>query len=348
MRILVDVLHPAHVHFFRHFLVEMELRGHEVHVASRVKDVTVQLLDAFGIEHRVLSRAGSGALGLAREWVARTRGLIAMAREVGPDVLVGCMGPAIASTGLALRVPSVVFYNNESARLVNRVVQPLASAYVTSTSYQGAVRGRHVTHESLHELAYLHPTRFEADRSVFRSVAGREEEPVALVRFVALKSSHDRATRGFANRREFLERLSRLARVIVTSEGDLPPDLERYRVRIAPEKLHDLLAGCSLQVGESATLAAEAAVLGVPSIYVANSGRGYLDALERDYALTKHLPRQEEALAEAARLLENGAEGDDRQARRKKLIEDMGDLTGWMVRFFEARGWERPRPRFPA
>ena len=34
MRILIDILHPAHVHFFRPFIGEMQARGHEIRVTS--------------------------------------------------------------------------------------------------------------------------------------------------------------------------------------------------------------------------------------------------------------------------------------------------------------------------
>ncbi len=39
MRILVDIGHPAHVHFFKNFIWEMEKRGHEFIVTARDKDV---------------------------------------------------------------------------------------------------------------------------------------------------------------------------------------------------------------------------------------------------------------------------------------------------------------------
>ena len=38
MRVLIDILHPAHVHFFRNFHAEMEGRGHQVCITARDKD----------------------------------------------------------------------------------------------------------------------------------------------------------------------------------------------------------------------------------------------------------------------------------------------------------------------
>ena len=37
MKLLVDMGHPAHVHFFRHAIRELESRGHEVRITARDK-----------------------------------------------------------------------------------------------------------------------------------------------------------------------------------------------------------------------------------------------------------------------------------------------------------------------
>jgi len=38
MRILIDILHPAHVHFFRNFYEVMTDRGHELCIKARDKE----------------------------------------------------------------------------------------------------------------------------------------------------------------------------------------------------------------------------------------------------------------------------------------------------------------------
>ena len=38
MRLLIDMGHPAHVHFFKHAIRVLEGRGHEVKVTARDKD----------------------------------------------------------------------------------------------------------------------------------------------------------------------------------------------------------------------------------------------------------------------------------------------------------------------
>ncbi len=124
MRILIDILHPAHVHFFRNFHDEMADRGHELCITARDKDRSVDLLREFGLPYRQISAQHSGG-GLAVEMGRRTGRLLKVMRAFRPDVLTGVMGPSIAVAGRLRRVPAVVFYHTEFAVQTNRFVYPL-------------------------------------------------------------------------------------------------------------------------------------------------------------------------------------------------------------------------------
>ena len=61
MKILIDIGHPAHVHYFKNFINLMKKNGHSFCVVSRDKEVTFNLLDSYKIPY--ISR-GSGAKGI--------------------------------------------------------------------------------------------------------------------------------------------------------------------------------------------------------------------------------------------------------------------------------------------
>ena len=44
MRVLFDLLHPAHFHLFRHVITTLLESGHEVEIIAREKDCLPQLL----------------------------------------------------------------------------------------------------------------------------------------------------------------------------------------------------------------------------------------------------------------------------------------------------------------
>ena len=71
MRLLFDVLHPAHVHFFRPLAEAAIEGGGEVLFTAREKDVTRQLLEAYALPGEILTGIGGGMVGLAREMAVR-------------------------------------------------------------------------------------------------------------------------------------------------------------------------------------------------------------------------------------------------------------------------------------
>lgn len=343
MRILIDILHPAHVHFFRNFRSAMLGAGNEVLITARDKDLTLDLLAAYDIPAEVISIQRRGRLGLATELTTRVRRLLAIARRFQPDVLTGIMGPAIAPVGRLLRRPAVVFYDTENATATNRWVYPMATAVCTPDCYSAPVRGNHITYPGYHELAYLHPNRFTPDPKVLAAAGITPGEWFAVVRFVGWQASHDLTERGLGA--EAKHRLVRLlaerGRVFVSSEGPLPPGLPAAPLPVPPAQVHHLIAAAAIVVGESATMASEAAVLGVPAVLASETGRGYTDDQERRYGLVRRVAPGDAAAVTAA--VEQFLTGDRTRyaVARRVLLDDKIDVTAWMEEWFSARRWER-------
>ena len=336
MRVLIDILHPAHVHFFRNFHAEMTDRGHQLCITARDKDRSVELLQAFGLPYQQISRQKSGA-GLAVEMARRTARLMKIMRSFRPDVMTGIMGPSIALAGAVRRVPAVVFYDTEFAVQTNRIVYPLAHSVCTPDCYQGKVPGRHSQYAGYHELAYLHPNRFQPDPAVLGDFGIRPGEPYSIVRFVSWQAVHDRKERGLSAKQKLhlIEVLQRRGRVLISSESPLEGHLADLAVPGRVEQIHHLIAHARLVVGESATMSSEAAVLGVPAVFIATTGRGYTDDEERRYGLVRHFTEDqydmalsaiEEILAEPAATW---------QKTRQRLLEEKIDVTAWMIDYFE-------------
>ena len=225
MRILIDILHPAHVHFFRNFHHEMSERGHELKITARAKDRSLELLDRYGLPYEQLSAQRSGAAGMVSEMTQRTMRLNKVAGAFRPDVMTGIMGPSIAVAGTLRRVPAVVFYDTEFAKQTNWFVYPLAHSVVTPDCYQGKVRGNHVTYAGYHELAYLHPNRFSPDPERLAAFGVAPEEPYSIVRFVSWQAVHDRKETGLsvAQKRDLVDQLEQHGRVLDLLRGAIAP-----------------------------------------------------------------------------------------------------------------------------
>ena len=339
MRILVEVTHPAHVHFFRNAIVEFENRGHSVAVTARDKDVTVGLLKNFGIDHTVLSCAGGGKASLPGELLVRDIRLVRFCRSFKPDVLTGISGVFAAHAGFVLRRPVVVWDDTEHQKFSHMLTRPFVTAVHSPDCYKKSFGKKHHFYAGCHELAYLHPKRFAADVEVVKELGIDPDEKYCLIRFVKWGAHHDVGQHGIADERKvsFVEEIGKRAKPYITAEADLPLELERYRLDIPVHQIHHVMAYASLCVGEGATMASESAVLGVPAVYVNTLRLGYIDMLA-EYGLIKQTTDTQEALRLSLEWLENEQGRGKCAAAREKLIEETIDVTDYIVETVEHYG----------
>ena len=348
MRLLIDILHPAHVHFFKNLYFELTGRGHEVLVTARSKDRSTELLDELHIPYRHISDEGKGKAGQAWEFGTRTLRFIRLAWQFRPDVLAGIMGPTIAAASRVVGAPAYVFYDTEFATGTNRWVYPLAARVITPDCYQGRAGVRQLVYPGYHELAYLHPKRFAPCADILRAADIDVGRPFFVVRFVAWKATHDVGEIGLTDERKIavVRSLEKYGRVIVSSEGEVPGSLLGNLYRGPVESFHHLLAFSELYFGESATMASESAVLGTPAIYIAKTGRGYTDDQAR-YGLVHNFKHTEcDAALHRAELLLQNLERTRREAdaNHQRLLADKIDVTEFMTDLFEADFPSNPGP----
>lgn len=346
MRILVDIGHPAHVHFFKNFIWEMEKRGHAFIVTARDKDVALRLLKAYGIEHTVVGRASKGKFGLITEWVERDRKIYAIARRFRPDILTGIHNPCVAHVSRVTGAKSIVFTDTEHAKIANLVTFPFADVICTPSCFKKDLGKKQVRYNGYHELAYLHPNYFKPDPSVLDELGIKETDKYVIVRFVSWDASHDINLCGLTNKKELVEKLEKYAEVFITSESEISGDLRKYKMMLSPEKLHSALHYANLHIGDGATTAVEAALLGTPTVhfeafkskskkFIDATRFGILDELANKYQMLHTFADQDKAVNKALELLQDKNAKKDWRRKRERLLSEKIDVTEFMVNLVE-------------
>jgi uncharacterized protein len=338
VRVLFDIVHPAHVHFFKYLHADLAASGHETLVVARQKDVTLALLDEYEIPYTSVGESGrKGRAGQARELINRDLTLYRLARRFRPD-LVLTRNPAGVQVAKVLRRAVGVFDTDDgrAAGIHFRTAAPFADVITTPDCMGGEDYGRkHRKYASYKALAYLHPARFTPDPKIRGVLGVGDDEPYAIVRFVDMVASHDNNESGMSldDKRHVIDTLRERGRVFVSCEGAMPDEFADLRFSVPPHLMHDALAQAWVCVGDSQTMAAEAAILGVPAVRCSSFvGRlWYLEELEHRYSLIESfLP------ADASRLL---ARIDDLRPspelartwheRKSTMLADKIDLTSW-------------------
>lgn len=341
MRILFEVTHPAHVHLFRHTIQELRERGDDVFVASREKDITTSLLDHYGIDHTILSSRSNGIFPLLAEWSVREVRSILFYRSIDPDIVISRFNPTASTVSSLLRIPHLVFEDTEvKPGPIRYVGDTFSDVIYTPECFQLDLGENQIRYPGYHELAYLHPERFEPDSRALEQANIDPNERFVILRLVAWDAIHDAGDGGFDNVVDLVEELeSTGATVRITSEADLPSAVADRAVSISPHRIHDLMAFADVYVGESATMATESAVLGTPAVFVSSNTRGYTDELEDEYGLVFNFPggnRHENGIGKATKILDQN-DAEEWESRRQKLLSEKIDVTGFILDEIDAR-----------
>lgn len=332
-RVLIEVVHPAHVLFFANPIRELRTLGHEVLVASRHKDVTTELLDAFEIEHHCLSTASSGLCGMAAELIKRDYSLLHLSRQFQPHIMCGFGGVSISHVGRALNIPAIGFYDTDHAVLQQRLTLPFIRQQYVPDQYDGPSWPKKLTRfHGIKAISYLHPNRFIADASKAKSAGLAGATANFMIRTVNWQSNHDIGRAGWSHKStlKIVEHLSKRGKVHISSEGLLPSELQPFAYQGSVGDFHHLLAHCDLYVGESATVATEAFMLGVPSIYAVDDRRSYIDDLAEKGLLVKSIPSSTEELLD---VLDDCLASTNQEliAKRDDWLREQVDLAQYVV-----------------
>jgi predicted glycosyltransferase len=352
LRVLVDVTHPAHVHLFKHTVETLQQEGHRTVVTSRENGITTDLLDAYDIDHRPITGQRSATVGLFPEWVVREYKLARVAVEFQPDVVVSHFTPCPTHAAHLAGAQSLVFNDDEAAvELAGKLTVPFATFVYTPETFSVDIGPKHRRYRGYHELAYLHPSRFEPDPSVLEANGVDPSGQFFVLRFGSREPRRDDAATGFSSdaKRELVGFLEQHGDVYIVGDGGHPDDSNRGQaVPVPPEHIHHLLAYADLYAGDSGTMAVEAGLLGTPSVR-SNAGpeagvRGRFRELESKYSLVLSFDSDDKAVVTAKNLAVDPKANERWVDRRDQLLDDTIDVTEFMVETIRRQGYTRQEP----
>lgn len=338
-KILIDIGHPAHVHFFKNFIWEMEKRGHEFLITARRKESAFELLNYYGFEFIDLGVNKKGLFNKALGLASNDLKLLKISRKFKPDVLTGIGNPYIAQVSKLLGSKSVLFTDTEHASLINKLSVPFSTFVLTPSCFLKDLGDKQVRYDGYHELAYLHPKWFKEEKGFLKELDIKKNEKYFILRSVSWQASHDVGYNGISkdDMKKIIDLLKDEGRVFLSSEYE-NKTFEEYTIKAHPAKIHTLMAHSSLYFGEGATMASESAILGVPSFYISPllGTMGNFEELEKKYGLLYAYKDVSLGMLHITQLIENGKLAEWKQ-KRERLLKEKIDVTSFMIEFFEER-----------
>lgn len=222
-----------------------------------------------------------------------------------------------------------------------RLYKPFTKAILTGNYKHPLNSKKVIRYSGYHELAYLHPNRFTPDDSVLQELKVKPGEKYVIMRFVSWSASHDIGHKGISlsNKIKAVQAFSKYARVFISSEDELPEELQPHRINIPAHRMHDAIAFADLLWGESFTMPAECSVLGIPSIINHNTKSYYLHEQEIKYGLCFNYSESEEdqqkAIEKGIEILQTKGIKEKWQKKRNAMLKDKIDVTAFLVWFIE-------------
>ena len=273
-KLLIEIGHPAHIHQFRNLSKELVKLNWQVLFALKNKDIVIYLANYYELPYKIIGKTKKSILLKLLYYSINFLKLLIISLQFRPQIFVSRVSPLSGWVSFVLRKPHITFTDTEIVYKLDKIAVPFADYIFTSISYRINYNPqKHFHYPGSHELAYLHPNRFNPNKDVYKYLKLSENDKFAILRFVAWEAHHDVGEYGLSDDQK-IEIVNLILKnnfkVFISSEKGVPVSLSKYTINIPYEYMHDALYFSNLLVGESPTMAEEAATLGAPSICISS------------------------------------------------------------------------------
>lgn len=336
MKLILDIGHPKDINIFKNVIHILQNHGHEVKIVARSKENIKEILKNYGLEGE-FSPYYKNYIGKILGILTNDLWLYKKAKEYNPDVFISFGSPYAAHVSRLLGKPDIAYIDTEIAVPAIKIMLPFTDKIYTSSSFYSDLGPKQERFNGYYELAYLHPKYFKQNPEIPKKY---NLDKYIILRLSALAAHHDINATGMNFKTEeelseYVNQLEKYGKVKISSETTQWRTVKDRQLKIEPKDLHDVISYSSLCIGEGATMASEAAILGIPSIYVSSTQRGYLNELEQKYGLAYTFKKREEGLQKAIEILENKSCKNEWHSKREKMLNEKVDVVEFMVKTIE-------------
>lgn len=331
-KIIFEITHPKHFHQFKN-LIGLFAGENRIMILARNKEVVLNLVKSIDVEYYAYNDFGKNLITKSILIPKILFKYVKVISKFKPDFIISRSSPYSAFLSKLFNYESIIFPDSEVVTLTKRFVAPQSNLIITPNNYTIDYGKKHHRVSGFFEESYLSPRYFKPDTNIIQSGIKHPDEKFFFLRFVSWQANHDVNQFGFdlEQKRALVNYLSNFGNVLISSEQTIEKEFEKFRIRIPPENIHHILSQARMYVGDSQSMATEAALLGVPSIrynsFVGDRDMSNFIKLEKELGLLYNFNDFDLLLKKIEELLSNPDLKQEWNKKREKYFKNAGDIN---------------------
>jgi predicted glycosyltransferase len=307
---------------------------------ARDKKVIRDLLESYDIPYFNRGSGRDSKWGKLFYMLYADGRLLMRSMKFGADAHVSFSSPYAAQSAWFLSKPHICLNDTEHTdRIHGKFTYPFSKYILTPFCYQNDLGPKQIRFKSFMEYFYLNSKYYSRDIRIKSDLGLDEKDKYVIFRFVSWKAHHDFGESGLNG--GTIESLIDLFedsgeyRIFISTEDDIPQKFYKYRIKLASDRMHDILKEADLFIGESATMASESCLLGTYAIYVNSLPlMGYLKK-EQEFGLLKHFDSNKGVVDYVKTLISNNELKKLTEKRSQDLKNEFEDPVQFLTDFLE-------------
>ncbi len=273
MRVVVDIVHPADVNFYKNAICQLQKKSVDITLIFRPRGNIVNIIrkELPNMSFRSIGRHYSSMPAKIYGLVDRDLKLLFYLRRIDFDVVTSFAGFYIAQTSQMLRKPSVLFYDDYEYKLNFNLCKLSASRFIIMPHTIPVTGKNIVKHKGLKELAYLHPKYFEPNKAVLKQFGLKTEQYVFIREKEYVSLNYGKLGLKLANIIDYTRDIGFDA-IALSYDERTKEELKNHGCILIekPTDIHSLLSFAAFTIAAGDTMARESCLVGTPAIYTGN------------------------------------------------------------------------------
>ena len=312
-------------------------------VLIKQKDILKKLCENEQIKFTCVNKNSrkKGVFNLIFAQIFKYYGLIKTLAMHKPKILLGSE-PTLTHIG---KLVSFLIFSEDDVEIIPlfaNVAYPFATNIVSPmTCNAGKWNYKKISYDGFHKLAYLHPSVFSPN---INKIGGLKPNSFFIIRITNLIAYHDKGINGISDKLldKIISQLSNHGKIFISSEKKLKKKYDKYVFSFDPNDIHHFIYFAKMYIGDSQSMAVEAALLGTPGIRFNdfNNKIGVLNELENVYKLTTSInsSKKDLLLSTIKTMLQTKNLSELYRKRREHLLDEKINVFSfflWLIKLSE-------------